>query len=181
MMADLENKNIHSYLTFKLENELFAAHVSKVLNILELVKITKVPHSPDYMRGVINLRGSVLPVIDTRIKFGMDPIEFTPVTCILVLNVEIENEHIDVGALVDSVQEVIEMSDSEIAPPPSIGAKYKSKFIEGMMKSKEEFIMLLDIDKVLSSDDIIDLKETINDNDNETELEETENTSSINE
>lgn len=150
---------IKSYLSFKLGNELFAAHVSKVLNILELVKITEVPKSPDYMKGVINLRGNVLPVIDTRIRFGMSATEFTKNTCILVLSITIDNEQVNIGALVDSVQEVLEIDDSQIQPSPSIGNKYKSEFIQGMLKHDDKFIMLLDMDKVFSTDDIIALKE----------------------
>lgn len=149
----------NSYLSFHLGEEEFAAHVSKVLNILEMTKITEVPKAPEYMKGVINLRGTVLPVIDTRIKFGMTPTVYTPNTCIVVMEVEITNEIVQVGALVDSVQAVLELEDSEIQPPPSIGSKYKSEFIYGMAKKDEKFIMLLDMDKVFSSDEIISLKE----------------------
>ena len=147
-----------SYLSFKLGEETFASNVSKVLNILEMMKITKVPRAPSYMKGVINLRGVVLPVIDTRLKFGMSPIEITPNTCILVLDVKVNDQEVKVGAMVDSVQEVLELYKDDIQPPPSIGSKYESEFIYGMAKSGEEFIMLLDMDKVFSADEIIDLK-----------------------
>jgi len=160
-------KKIESYLSFKLGDELFAAKVSKVLNILEMVKITKVPRAPVYMKGVINLRGSVLPVVDIRQKFGLDELEFSKNTVILVLNVEVEGENIDVGALVDSVQEVIEIQEKDILPPPSIGAKYKSKFIDGMFKhSDEKFIMILNMDKIFSSDEVIVLKDSMDTMDN---------------
>jgi purine-binding chemotaxis protein CheW len=154
-----ENTKQNSYLTFKLENETFAANVSKVLNILELSKITKVPKAPEYMKGVINLRGSVLPLIDTRIKFGMSETEFTTNTCILVLDIEMEGESVHVGALVDSVQEVIELTENEIKPPPSIGNKYKSEFIDGMARLNDEFVMILNMDYIFSVTDIIDLQE----------------------
>lgn len=155
-----ENKklSINSYLTFKLGDETFASNVSKVLNILEMMSITKVPKAPEYMKGVINLRGTVLPVIDTRLKFGMTPTEVTTSTCILVLDVVVEKEAIKVGALVDSVQEVLELNNDDIQPPPNIGSKYKSEFIYGMSKAGEEFIMLLDMDKVFSATDVIELK-----------------------
>lgn len=159
-MSEQVNLKINSYLTFKLGDELFASNVSKVLNILELVKITKVPRAPEYMTGVINLRGAVLPVIDTRIKFGMTATEYTKNTCILVLNVDIEGEEINVGALVDSVQEVIEATDAQIQPPPSIGVKFKSKFIDGMIKVEDQFIMLLNLDKIFSADEAVMLKES---------------------
>lgn len=150
---------INSYLSFNLGEEEFAAHVGKVLNILEMTKITEVPKAPEYMKGVINLRGTVLPVVDTRIKFGMTPTEYTNNTCIVVMEVEIEGDNVQVGALVDSVQAVLEINDAQIQPPPSIGSKYKSDLIYGMAKVDERFIMLLDMDKVFSSDEVILVKE----------------------
>lgn len=150
---------IDSYLSFKLGDEEFAAHVGKVLNILEMTKITEVPKSPDYMKGVINLRGTVLPVVDTRIKFGMTATEYTPNTCIVVMEVEMEGDTVQVGALVDAVQAVLELDEAQIQPPPSIGSKYKSEFIYGMAKVDERFIMLLDMDKVFSADEIVNVKE----------------------
>ena len=107
-MDELEKLTLNSYLSFKLGDEIFASNVSKVLNILEMMKITKVPKAPTYMKGVINLRGTVLPVVDTRLKFGMLPIELTTNTCILVLDVKVDEESVHIGAIVDSVQEVLE-------------------------------------------------------------------------
>lgn len=157
----MENSTIatSSYLSFKLDEESFALHVSKVLEILEVTQITKVPQSPDYMRGVVNLRGNVLPVIDTRAKFGLSPTEFTIDTCIVVLNIVSEGETLTLGALVDTVQEVAEIQENEIQAPPKIGSKYKSEFINGMVKADDGFTMLLDIDKVFSADELILLKE----------------------
>jgi len=160
-MVDSDKSKINSYLSFRLGDEYFAANVSKVLNILEMVKITKVPRAPEFMKGVINLRGAVLPVIDTRIKFGMSPTEYTKDTCILVLNVIIEGEDVNVGALVDAVQEVMEIEDTKIQEPPSIGIKFKSKFIDGMIKMQDYFIMLINLDKVFSADEAILLSEAI--------------------
>jgi purine-binding chemotaxis protein CheW len=150
-----------SFLTFKLEEEIFAVNVEKVIEIQELRQITKVPKTPVYMRGVVNLRGSVLPVIDTRIKFGMSQLTETVNTCILVLKIEIENDSILLGLLVDSVQEVLELTSAQITPPPSIGSKYKSDFITGMGKLNENFVMLLDIDKIFSVDDIVNVQQTV--------------------
>lgn len=158
-MTTETNITINSYLSFNLGEEEFAAHVGKVLNILEMTKITEVPKAPDYMKGVINLRGTVLPVVDIRIKFGMTPTEYTTNTCIVVMEVEMEGEMVKVGALVDSVQAVLELDEAQIQPPPSIGSKYKSEFIYGMAKVEEKFIMLLNMEKVFSSDEIISLKE----------------------
>jgi purine-binding chemotaxis protein CheW len=158
-MKDIAVK-INSYLTFKLGEEIFGANVSKVLNILEMTKITKVPKAPNYMKGVINLRGAVLPLIDTRLKFDMGETSYTTNTCILVLDIELGGDSVHVGALVDSVQEVLEIDDASIMPAPSIGNKYKSEFIEGMAKVNDEFVMLLNMDLIFSTDELSLLKDT---------------------
>jgi purine-binding chemotaxis protein CheW len=160
-MSNEINTAIESFLTFKLEEEIFAVNVEKVIEIQELRQITKVPKTPSYMKGVVNLRGSVLPVIDTRIKFGLSQIVETVNTCILVLKIEIEEDTILLGLLVDSVQEVLELSSSQINPPPSIGSRYKSEFITGMGKINEDFVMLLNIDKIFSVDDIVNVQQTL--------------------
>jgi purine-binding chemotaxis protein CheW len=157
MSEQEKQKKIDSYLIFKIGEEQFGAHVGQVLNILEMTKITAVPKSPDYMKGVINLRGMVLPVIDTRIKFALPETEYTNNTCIIVMDLELEGDTIHIGAIVDSVVSVIEIDDNQIEPPPSIGDKYRSEFIYGMAKVENEFIMLLDMQKVLSSEEIADL------------------------
>jgi len=153
MTAELST-TVNSFLSFKLGEELFAANVGKVLEILELSKITKVPQSPNYMRGVINLRGNVLPVVDTRIKFGMPEIADTINSCIIVLDIDIDQESVKVGLLVDMVQEVLHIDAENVQPPPSIGNKFKSEFIKGMGKVDDEFVMILDIDHVLTTDEI---------------------------
>ena len=153
-MSDENKIKINSYLSFKLGEEEFAAHASKVLNILELSPITVVPKAPDYMKGVINLRGAVLPVIDTRVKFGMTPTEYTNNTCIIVLDIVIDNDSIQVGALVDGVQAVLEIEREQIMPAPSIGSKYRSEFIEGVANINDNFVMILDMDAIFSSDDL---------------------------
>lgn len=149
-----------SYLTFKLGEEEFGAHVSQVLNILEMTRITEVPRTPDYMKGVINLRGMVLPVIDTRIKFGMAETEYTHNTCIVVMDIEMEGDTIHLGAIVDEVLSVVEIEDSQIEPPPSLGNQYQSYFIFGMAKIEDQFVMLLEMKRVFSSDEIAGLAET---------------------
>ncbi len=143
-----------SFLSFKLGDEDFAIEVKKIMEILEVTKITKVPQAPDYLQGVVNLRGGVLPVIDAKIKFGMDPINFTVDTCILVLNININEENVVIGALVDSVSEVFEIDDNKIQPSPTIGARYRADFIQGMIRENDRFMMLLEIDKVFSATEI---------------------------
>lgn len=156
-MEKKDNENI-SYLSFRLGEEVFALHVGKVYKILEMTTVTEVPRSPDYMKGVINLRGQVLPVIDTRIKFGMTPTKTTKSTCLLVVDAEIGEETVMVSMLVDAVQAVLKIEDDKILPPPSIGNKFQSDFIQGMTKVDEKFVMVLNIDAVLTSDDLVDIK-----------------------
>jgi len=148
----------NSFLSFNLGDELFAANVAKVTSILEMQKITKVPKAPDYLKGVINLRGNVLPVIDTRLKFGMEETKVTKNTCILVLEIKIDEEKIAVGALVDFVKEVLEIDEEHTLPPPNIGSKFKSDFIYGVYKNNEDFIMLVDLDKIFSIDELTELQ-----------------------
>ena len=131
----------------------------KIMEILEVPKITRVPQAPNFLVGVINLRGAVLPVIDTRVKFGMSPIEYTINTCILVLSIEVNDEVIEVGALVDSVSEVFELNESKIMPSPTIASKYRVDYIKGMVQEDDHFLMVLDIDKVFSSNDLESISE----------------------
>jgi purine-binding chemotaxis protein CheW len=148
-------EEIISYLTFQIGEELYAANVSKVQNILEVPRITRVPKSPAYMLGVINLRGSVLPVIDARVRFGIADAKISTQSKVLVLDIEAENEMVMVGALVDSVHEVIDIEKTEIHDPPTLGLKFKTSYLQGVYKKKEgHFMMILDMDKVFSTDDI---------------------------
>jgi|JFJP01.1.fsa_nt_gi purine-binding chemotaxis protein CheW len=158
-MSDSQKQTLNSYLTFKLGEELFASHVENVIKILEMQHITEVPRTPDYMKGVINLRGNVLPVIDARIKFGIPQTEYNQKTCILVLSIRIDDEQVDVGAIVDAVHDVFEYDPDKILPPPSLGSKFKSGFIDGVMKVDEKFIMILNMNSVFSTEEIIDIQE----------------------
>jgi purine-binding chemotaxis protein CheW len=145
---------VRQYLTFKLEGEIFALDVVKVREILDYSNITKVPQTPEFMRGVINLRGSVVPVVDMRLKFNMPPQEKTVDTCVIVVEISIDNEATILGALVDSVQEVFELEPTHIEAAPRIGTKLRTDFILGMGKREEHFVIILDIDKVFSSEEL---------------------------
>lgn len=142
------------YLTFTLSDEVFAVDVARVREILEMPSITKVPQVPEFMRGVINLRGCVVPVIDLRLKFGMQETAQTVNTCIIVVEVALDDENIVLGALADSVQEVIEMQQSQIEAAPRIGTHLNTEFIKGMGKHNDRFVMILDIDKVFSATEL---------------------------
>lgn len=142
------------YLTFKLEDEIFALDISKVREVLDFTTVTKVPRTPEFMRGVINLRGNVVPVVDMRLKFGMSMTEKTVNTCIIITEIDIEGEKTVLGALADSVQEVIDLEPDQIEPAPRIGTRLRTEFIRGMGKRDDHFIMILDIDKVFSADEL---------------------------
>jgi purine-binding chemotaxis protein CheW len=157
-----ENKSSGStvqYLAFKLSDEVYAVDVAKVREILDFPPITKVPRTPDFMRGVINLRGSVVPVVDMRLKFGMSMTEKSVNTCIIVVEALLENELTTIGAIADSVQEVVELDPAHIEPPPKIGSRLKVEFLKGMGKIGEHFLMILDIDKVFYSNELMMVKE----------------------
>jgi len=142
------------FLTFALGNEMFAIGILNIKEILEYGLLTSVPMMPDFIRGVINLRGSVVPVVDLRARFGGKQSEITKRTCIVIIEVTSEGERQDIGVVVDSVSEVLEIPDSEIEPPPAFGAKIRADFIANMGKVNGEFVIILDVDKVLSVDEL---------------------------
>ena len=142
------------YLTFKLSEEVFALDISKVREVLDFTTVTKVPQTPDFMRGVINLRGGVVPVVDLRLKFGMDETRKTVNTCIIIAEVHIDEETTVLGALADSVQEVIDLDADHIEPAPRLGTQINTEFLAGMGKKNEEFILILNIDKVFSFEEL---------------------------
>jgi purine-binding chemotaxis protein CheW len=147
------------FLTFRLGSETFAVDVAQVREILDLCPITKVPQMPDYMLGVINLRGSVVPVVDLRRKFGLPASETTRDNCIVVLEVDFAGDVTVVGAQADAVSEVLDLPADAIEPPPRLGMQLKTEFIRGMGKKDEEFIIILDIDRIFSSDELALLQE----------------------
>lgn len=149
------------YLTFRLDEEVFAVDVAKVREILDFTTITKVPQTPEFMRGVINLRGSVVPVVDMRLKFGMSQTEKTVNTCVIVMEIALGGETTIVGSLADSVQEVLELEPEQIEPAPRIGTKLRTEFIKGMGKHNEQFIIILDIDKVFDEETLGGLLEVL--------------------
>jgi len=142
------------YITFKLGNELFAIDVAQVREVLELPQITKVPTAPDYMRGVVNVRGKAIPVVDLRLKFGLPSAGDTINSRIVVLELELDGETTVVGGIADSVHEVIELEPGQVTPPPSIAMRWRTELIRGMGRRGEEFIIILDITRVFASNDV---------------------------
>lgn len=194
---DTKNINKQTYLSFCLAEETFAVSVYKVLEVLEIQHITKLPRTPKYVRGMIDFRGEVIPVIDTRLKFKMENREDTAKTVIIVLELLLdEEEEFILGILADSVKDVIEVDASEIKKIPDAGSRYSSNYVKGMIHGKDYFTIILDIDKIFSAKDIQLLNERIDDSEwewpeddadqsasesekkPESELEETDNNSS---
>ena len=153
----MSSNDIHrtnQFLTFSLSDELYALEVSKVKEVLEYQPITRVPKTPDYMRGVINVRGGIVPIVDLRLKFNLPASEQTVDTCIIVLEIALNNETITVGTIADNVHEVIQLQPEDIEPTPKIGTRLDTDFIEGIGKSNERFLVILDIDKILTAEEI---------------------------
>ncbi len=142
------------YLTFLLGEEVFALDIAQVREVLDYTAITRVPRMPDFMRGVINLRGSVVPVVDLRLKFGLPGTERTVNTCIIIAEVVIEGKRTLLAALADSVQDVIDLEAGQIEPPPRLGTSINTQFIRGMGKRDEGFVIILDVDRVFSNDEL---------------------------
>ena len=145
------------YLTFKLDGESFATRISKVREVLEFDEVTRVPGMLDYMLGVINLRGSVVPVVDLRLQFSLGVSEPTVDTCIIITEVELEGDITVLGVLADSVQEVIDLSAEQMEPAPTMGSRINTRFIQALGKVEEGFIIILDMDKVFSIDQVDEL------------------------
>ena len=153
-MSEIKNNQILQYLTFTLDGGRFAIDIGRTREVLAFTSATKVPRTPDFMRGVINLRGHVVPVIDLRLKFGLPRTERTVATCVVILEVEVDGIATVLGVLADSVQEVIELMPEQMAPPPRIGTRINTDYIRGIGKRDEQFIMILDIDRVLTAEEI---------------------------
>ncbi len=142
------------YLTFALEKELYGLQILAVQEIIQLVAITAVPRTPDFVRGVINLRGKVIPVVDLRRKFAMDTVEDTEQSCIIVVQVATNGSALTMGVVVDQVAEVLDVAADQIEPPPAFGAAVDTGFILGMGKVGDSVIMLLDIRRVLAGGEL---------------------------
>lgn len=153
-MSVSEVTETQQYLTFRLGGQVFATNVSKVREVLDFSTITKIPRTPQFMSGVINLRGTVVPVVDLRLCFEMSWTEKTVNTCIVVVEMLLEGESVVIGALADSVEEVIDLEPDQIEPPPGIGTRIHTDFIKGMGKRDGQFIMILDIDRIFSAGDL---------------------------
>ncbi|RDU98223.1 chemotaxis protein CheW [Trinickia dinghuensis] len=142
------------YLTFMLSGETFAIGILAIKEIIEYAGLTEVPMMPACVRGVINLRGSVVPVVDLLARFGRTPSPVTKRTCIVIVETDVGGERHVIGAVVDAVNEVLEIAPGDIEPPPSFGARLRIEYIAGMGKVRGKFVILLDADRVLAIDEL---------------------------
>jgi purine-binding chemotaxis protein CheW len=144
----------NTYLSFIICDELFAVNVSKVLEVLQQQNVTKVPNAPDYIKGIINFRGEVVPVFESRTKFNLSGRHENEPFVIIVLDLSSENDVFRIGAIVDRVKDVISISDEEIKPVPAMSKDFNTSFLQGIFKLNEKFIMLLDVEKVFTGGEL---------------------------
>jgi len=148
------------YLTFQLGNEIYGLEILKVREIIGLMDVTPVPRTPSHIRGVINLRGKIIPVIDLRSKFAMEKTADTEQTCIIVVDLVTADVTSQMGILVDAVSEVLNIADESIEPTPSFGGEVTATFIRGMAKTNGKVAILLNVEKVLSTDGVLQIAAT---------------------
>jgi purine-binding chemotaxis protein CheW len=148
----MNSEEMLQFLTLRLEDEVFAIEINKVREVIDITDITKIPRTPEFMIGVVNLRGNIVPIVDLKQRLGMKSVDRTPDTCIVTIEIAYQEETIVVGALADSVQEVLEIPQAAIGPAPKIGIKLKPEFLKGIGKRRDRFIMILDMDRVLSEE-----------------------------
>lgn len=153
-MHDREGK----YLTFSLAEEEYGIGILKIKEIIGMMPITTVPRTPEFVKGVINLRGKVIPVMDLRLRFGIEEIDYTERTCIVVVEIEGTSGTVMIGVVVDSVSEVLNIKGEDVEETPTFGTKMNTEYILGMAKMEGGVKILLDIDQVLSEDEIVDLE-----------------------
>lgn len=151
-METEEIASAHQYLTFILDGEVYALEINQVREVLDVTEITRIPRMPEFMRGVINLRGCGVPVVDLRLMFGMPITNETLETCIVIMEMTIDGETTLIGAMADSVKEVLTLDPDKIQPGPKLGTRLKSEFIQGIGKNKADFIIILNMEKVFISE-----------------------------
>lgn len=154
-MSSEEQTAQNQYLTFRLAEELYAVGVNRVREVLEYTPVTTVPRTAAFMKGVINLRGSVIPVADLRMKFGMEEAATTVETSIIVSEINLGEEDVVIGMIADAVEEVVRLEPDAIEPPPRIGTSIDSQFIAGIGKLGEQFVIILDIDRIFSEEEVV--------------------------
>ena len=162
-MSEEQTIDTNQYLTFTLDKEIFALDIGTIREVLEMTAITRIPRTPEYMCGVINLRGHAVPVVDMRLKLNMSKGEVTVDTCIIIVEVAFDGDTTIMGAMVDSVREVSEMPPDTIEPAPKMGAAVDSKFIRGMGRQGDDFVIILDVNRIFSAEELAMVKDMAGD------------------
>lgn len=152
-----DDPQVQQFLTFNLQDEMFGLNILPIKEIIEYGNVTTVPMVPSYVRGVINLRGNVVPVIDLPVRFGWSSSKVNKRTCIVIVEVDNEGERLDIGVVIDSVSEVVDIPEEDVGSAPSFGARVRTDFIAGMGRLNGEFIVLLNVNKVLAIEELAQL------------------------
>jgi purine-binding chemotaxis protein CheW len=160
-MERAKNKNKNVFLSFRLGKETFAVSVKKVLEVLQKQQITEVPDVPEYIKGVINFRGDILPICDSRVKFNIPVPSDDEKNVVIVLDLENNGKKMRIGAIADGVKDVISIEETDIRPIPEMGLKYNVEYLSGMIKNRDNFIMILNVDKVFTSEETTQIQKSI--------------------
>jgi purine-binding chemotaxis protein CheW len=159
MTSTLEATEQTQFLTFLLAEESYAVSILRVREIIEYDTVTRVPNMPPSIRGVINLRGAVVPVVDLAVRFGLRDCQVTKRTCVIIVEVEVNGERLVIGLMADAVSQVIDLPPADIEPPPPFGTRVRVDFLEGLGKIGKKFVLILDLDRALSSTDLLSVAE----------------------
>ncbi|MCF8232924.1 MAG: chemotaxis protein CheW [Bacteroidales bacterium] len=151
-------QNAVSYFIFEVGEDTFSVPVLRVINVLEWMKATPIPETPGYLEGIVNVRGELLPLVDSRMKFGMEKTDLSGDACILVLDIHSDNETFKIGLIVEKARDVIEVDENEIEKVPDMGLELNPEYVNGVINRGEEIILLLDIDKIFSHKEITEIK-----------------------
>jgi len=158
MTADLgSDKQVEQFLTFELEGEAYGIEILKVQEIRGWEPIRKIPNTPDFVKGALNLRGSIVPIIDLRERFQMEKVEYTPITVVIVMSVRTHSGTTVMGIVADGVSDVLDINPQEIKEAPNLGSKINTQYMRGMFVGKKNMVMLLDVDKLLNPEEFVEI------------------------
>ncbi|MDH5256581.1 MAG: chemotaxis protein CheW [Gammaproteobacteria bacterium] len=158
-VTEKEIVNHHQYLTFLLGDDIYGVDILRVQEVRGWTKVRKIPNTPDYVKGVLDLRGTIVPIVDLRVRLSLEQVEYSTITVVIVLSVEVKNENYVIGIVVDTVSDVLDVVETDIKKAPNFGTRVETKFISGMVMTDSGMIVLMDIDKMLNPDELTALKE----------------------
>lgn len=154
-----EASSRHQYLTFLLGDNIYGVDILRVQEVRGWTKVREIPNTPRYVKGVLDLRGTIVPIIDLRVRLSLEEVEYTPITVVIVLSIEVKGENYVIGIVVDTVSDVLDVELTDIKKAPNFGSSVETKFISGMVMSESGMIVLMNIDKMLNPDELSALKE----------------------